>query len=257
MATTPGARLIRPLLRGLGCFAAALALAVVAYLLAGWIGSSVPRNGDWREPARGDVVIGVETNGVHTALVLPLVTPGKDWRRDFPITDIKRPDRPYTHVSISWGERAIFLDTPTWWDLSPRTVLRIATVGGEGLAHIGYYVRPATSSDLRPIRLRAMEYRRLVAAIEAGLRVQRPLVAHPGYGATDVFYDAGGTYTVLNTCNQWTSDRLAEAGVRTGWWTPMQGGVMKWASRPEGPRGLALPSFSPARGAVAGPAVGL
>lgn len=250
MAAASSAGLIRPLLRGVALAAVALVLVVAAYLLAGWIGSSLPRNGDWHEPARGDVVISLETNGVHTALVLPLVTPQKDWRRDFPIDDIKRPDRPYTHVSISWGERAIFLDTPTWWDLSPKTVLRIATVGGEGLAHISYYARPAASENLRPIRLRAAEYRRLVAAIDAGLRVQRPLVAHPGYGTNDVFYDAGGTYTVLNTCNQWTSDRLAEAGIRTGWWTPMQGGVMKWSPWREASQGLVLSPVTPVREAV-------
>ena len=56
---------------------------------------------------------------------------------------------------------------------------------------------------------------------------------HDGYGPQDVFYDAPGTYTVANTCNQWTSDTLAAAGVRTGWWTPFAGGVMKWVPNPE------------------------
>lgn len=232
MVATPRARLIRWPLR----LIAGLVLALGTYTMAAWVGSSLPRNADWREPAIGDVVIGVETNGVHTALVLPLVTPAKDWRKNFPLRDIKRPDRPYTHVSISWGERAVFLDTPTWWDLSPRTVLRVLTVGGQGLAHIAFYVRPAASAELRPIRLRASEYALLVASIEAHLETGRPLRRHPGYGASDVFYDAPGVYTAVNTCNQWTSDRLADAGVRTGRWTPMAGGVMKWARDP-GDRG--------------------
>ena len=55
---------------------------------------------------------------------------------------------------------------------------------------------------------------------------------HAGYGRQDVFYEAPGHYTARNTCNQWTSDRLAEAGVRTGWWTPFAGGVMKWVPEP-------------------------
>ncbi|MCB2083351.1 MAG: DUF2459 domain-containing protein, partial [Sphingomonadaceae bacterium] len=53
-----------------------------------------------------------------------------------------------------------------------------------------------------------------------------------GYADYDVFYDAPGTYHLGNTCNQWTSDMLAEAGIKTGWWTPFPGGVMKWV--PEG-----------------------
>ena len=98
----------------------ALAALVVLFALAGWIGSMIPRNGDWREPDSG-VEILVESNGIHTALVLPLVTPEKDWRADFPAADLAVPGRPYTHVSVSWGEREVFLNTPTWWDLTPRT----------------------------------------------------------------------------------------------------------------------------------------
>ena len=49
-----------------------------------------------------------------------------------------------------------------------------------------------------------------------------------GYGEQDVFYEAPGTYHFANTCNQWTSDTLSAAGIKTGWWTPLAGGVMKW-----------------------------
>src|SRR5690606_21296654 len=83
---------------------------VVAYALFGWIGSAIPRNGDWREPEDG-VEIMVETNGIHTALVMPLVTPERDWRPIFPASDVIASDRPFTHVSVSWGEREVFLNT--------------------------------------------------------------------------------------------------------------------------------------------------
>ena len=205
-------------------------LVIALFALAAWIGSSIPRNGDWREPENG-IEIMVETNGVHTALVLPLVTWEKDWRAEFPATDVAASYRPYTHVSISWGEREVFLNTPTWWDLSPKTVARIVGFGGEGLLHIAHYVRPVPSEDTRPLRLTRDQYRRLVAAIERSLP-QGPKVRYDGYGPQDVFYEAPGRYTMTNTCNQWTSDVLAAAGVRTGWWTPFAGGVMKWVPEP-------------------------
>lgn len=233
MVATPIARLIR----WLGGIAVGLVLAVGLYLLAAWIGSSLPRNGDWREPESGGVMIAVETNGVHTALVLPLVTPTKDWRRDFPLSDVARPDLPYTHVSISWGEREVFLDTPTWWDLSPRLVLKILTRGGDGLQHVAFYVRPESSETLRPIRLTQLQYAQLVASIEGDLPA-RPFAKHPGYGGSDVFYDAGGRYTAINTCNQWTGNRLADAGVRIGRWTPLDSSVMKWLKLPVMPDAL-------------------
>lgn len=233
MAATPVARLIR----WLRLTGAALGLIFAFYLLAAWIGSSVPRNTAWIEPASADYVIGVETNGVHTALVLPVVTPIKDWREDFPQTNLPDPARPYTHVSVSWGEREVFLNTPTWWDLSPRAIFRILTSGGEGLAHVAYYVRPAASDELRPIQLSAAQYAALVASIEGSFS-GRTLRIHPGYGTSDLFYEVGGRYTAVNTCNQWTSNRLAAAGVRVGWWTPSAGGVMKWVPRPTSETGL-------------------
>jgi len=225
------ARHLKRAARVLGWAIAGLALIVLLFALAGWIGSSIPRNSGWQEPAQG-VEIMVGTNGVHTELVLPLATPEKDWRPVFPATDLPLPGRDYTHVAVSWGEKEVFLNTPTWWDLSPMTVLRIVGVGGDGLIHASHYVRPAPSDDFRPLTLTPAQYRRLVAAIERALP-QGARVRHDGYGPHDVFYDAPGEYSVSNTCNQWTSDTLAAAGVRTGWWTPFAGGVMKWVRSPD------------------------
>jgi uncharacterized protein (TIGR02117 family) len=221
----------RKLTKALGAVLAGVVLALALFALAGWVGSSIPRNADWREPADGvEILLG--SNGVHTELVMPLVTPEKDWRPVFPAKDVAVPRSDYSHVAVSWGEKEVFLNTPTWWDLSPLTVLRIAGMGGEGLLHVAHYVRPAPSDDFRPLRLTGAQYRRLVAAIERSLpRGER--VRHAGYGPHDVFYDAPGEYTASNTCNQWTSDVLAAAGVRTGWWTPFAGGVMKWVPPPD------------------------
>lgn len=220
------ARYLRLAGRVAGWALAALVAAAALFALSGWFGSMIPRNADWREPETG-VEIMVGTNGVHTELVMPLVTPEKDWRPDFPASDIIDSGRPFTHVAVGWGEREVFLNTPTWWDLSPLTVLRIAFFGGDGLLHVAHYVRPAPSATNRPLRLTSQEYRRLVGAVERSLP-RGPRVVHPGYGRHDVFYDAPGRYTITNTCNQWTSNTLARAGVLTGWWTPFAGGVMRW-----------------------------
>ena len=70
-----------------------LALGIGLFFLAGWIGSSIPRNREWHEPPADDpaaVTIYVETNGVHTALVLPKYAPQKDWSETFPLRDLGR-----------------------------------------------------------------------------------------------------------------------------------------------------------------------
>jgi len=208
-----------------------LVTSTTGFFLSAWIGSSIPRNPSWTEPADG-IEIMVGDNGIHTEIVMPLVSPVKDWRTVFPAADLEDPHRPYTHVAVSWGERDVFLNTPTWADLSLSTAIKAAT-GGDGLLHAAHYVRPAPGSANRPIYLTYEQYAKLVKAIES----QAPVSGHreplPGYSTYDVFYDAPGSYHLGNTCNQWTSDMLATAGVKVGRWTPLPGGVMKWFQDPD------------------------
>ena len=215
--------------RILAWIAGAIAGLVLLFLLTAWVGSSLARNRDWVEPEMG-IEIMVDTNGIHTGIVMPIVTPQKNWSADFPASDLPAPLRPYTHISVSWGEREVFLNTPSWADLRPSTAIG-AAFGGDGLLHVAHYVRPAPDADFRLLRVTTEQYEKLVHAIERQVlpREERPPLL--GYASYDVFYDAPGTYHFANTCNQWTSDTLAEAGIRTGLWTPLPGGVMKWVPK--------------------------
>lgn len=212
-----------------------LATLVTAYLLAAWIGSSLPVNRGWEEAADG-VEIMVETNGLHTGLVLPIVTPEMDWRTIFPsAVQPVRSGRMPTHIAVGWGEREVFLNTPYWADLDPLTALRILTTGGTGLMRVAHYVRPTPSEYHRPLKLRPAEYRRLVRFI---LRTMPPAAdqarrsVYLSYEPDAVHHDALGRYTPVDTCNTWVGEALAYAGVRTGRWTPLAGGVMKWVEEP-------------------------
>ena len=129
----------------------------------------MPRNPAWVEPDEGISVL-VETNGLHTGIIVPITNDVTDWRTVFP--SAARPLRSGnlpTHIAIGWGERDVFLHTPVWTDLSPQTALRIMTVGGPGLLRVGHYYRPAPSAYHRVLRLRPDEYRRLAAFIIASL----------------------------------------------------------------------------------------
>ncbi len=209
--------------------AASLFAPIALFALFGWIGSAIPRNGDWVEPLPNErsIEILVGSNGIHTEIVMPLVTPEMDWQAIFPSSDLVAPTRPYTHVAVSWGERAFFLETPTWLDLKPSTAINALT-GGEAVLHVAHYVRPAPDEDMRVLRLRPSEYRALTQAIAGHLAPTGKRETLPGYARHDVFYTALGTYHFANTCNQWTSDQLAASGVEVGQWTPFPGGVMKW-----------------------------
>ncbi|ABC63529.1 DUF2459 domain-containing protein [Erythrobacter litoralis] len=222
-------------LRILGIAVGALLLLVLAFLLSAWIGSSIPRNAGWTEPEAGIPVM-IETNGLHTGIVMPVVSPLKDWRETFPTAGRPREDgwMP-THIAVGWGEKEVFLNTPTWTDLDPAVAANVVFGGGEGLLRVAHYVRPQASEDFRWITLRPEEYTRLVEQVEAALPpvpLATPRKSYTSYQQHAVHFDATGRYTLTNTCNQWVSDTLAEAGIKIGTWTPLAGGVMKWI--PEG-----------------------
>lgn len=228
MAAPPVRRLAR-LAFGAAAWAA---LAAGLFMLAGWIGSSIPRNPGWREPAEG-ITIMVETNGTHTGLVLPVNNAVKDWRTTFPGIARARGGAA-THIALGWGEREVFLDVPTWGDLKLATALRIALAGGESLVRVSHYIRPSPSEYHRPLRLTPEQYRRLADRIEASLAPppaagEREILR--GSYAPDDYYEARGRYTIFRTSNSWTGDVLGDAGVRMGLWTPFAGGVMKWIDR--------------------------
>lgn len=221
--------------RALLYLAAALATVTVLFFLVAWAGSSLPRNSEWREPEDG-ITIMVETNGVHTGIVMPVVSEVIDWRTAFPSAGEPTASGELpTHIAVGWGEREVFLNVPTWADLSPLTALRILVSGGEPIMRIAHYVRPAPSSWHRPVRLRPEEYRRLAADIMRQLpRLPKGVKRrdYPSFEPGAKNYDSLGRYTILNTCNSWVGNRLAAAGMRIGRWTPFAGGVMKWVPEP-------------------------
>ena len=212
-------RAARVTLAWLAVVAGAVALALAA-------GALIPANGGWRPPVAGPdtVDLFVETNGVHTGLTLPVFAAGVNWMDDFPITDAN-PALPATHIVIGWGSRDFYLHTPTWAQLKLSTALRAGSGLDSTLLHVGHLANPTEQTWRRPLRLSAARYRVLAAGIRA---MRAPGGVIGGYTADDVFYPATGRYTAARTCNEWVGERLREAGVRTGVWTPLSAGVMRW-----------------------------
>lgn len=211
---------------------AALVLPVLGYAAAGLVGGAIPRNAGWTPPATGEsggVRVLVESNGVHTGLVLPKLAAGIDLRDLSPAADLA--DSRYAaldHVAVGWGERAFYLETPTWADVRPLTVLRAATGSDRVVMHVEHVRAPAAGEDERVVLLRPEEYRRLVAFVRASFAPEAGRWHRSGYGPNDAFYAATGRYDGRRTCNAWTGEALAAAGVRVGVWTPFPVTVLGW-----------------------------
>jgi len=213
-------------LRRLSAIGQALLLVCAFYVAAGLAGGAIPANRDWRPPERG-VRILVESNGIHTGLVMPAQAAGVDWHRDFPAGDIADPRYAgLGWVAVGWGDRAFYVETPRWSDVRPLTVLRAAAGSPRTVLHVEHLGEPPVGDDDRAIVLTPDQYRRLAAFIRASIGPDGRVA--PGYGPSDIFYDARGRYSAVATCNEWTGRALRAAGVRVGIWTPFPVDVMGW-----------------------------
>ena len=200
------------------------------YLLAALAGSLIPVNRGWQEPAQGTVIY-VADNGVHADIIMPVAAESLDWRPLIPASDFAAADPNARWIAFGSGEQRVYLNTPTWRDLTPRTMWS-ALAGGNRVMHVEYVPDPRYA--VREIRLRPEEYRRLWAAIRADFALDpkgRPQrIAHPGYGPADAFYRATGKESMFRTCNTWAAGRLRLAGVRASLWPPFVPGLV-WRYR--------------------------
>jgi uncharacterized protein (TIGR02117 family) len=200
------------------------------YLAAALFGSLLPVNSGWQEPAQGTTIY-IADNGIHADIIMPVSAQGLDWSPLVPRSDFAAADPGARWIAFGSGEERVYLNTPTWWDITPRTIWSALT-GGKRVMHVEYVPSPAYA--VRQIRLRPEEYRRLWAAIRADFALDghgRPqYIAHPGYGCCDAFYRATGKASAIRTCNSWVADRLRLAGIRTSVWPPFVQGLV-WRYR--------------------------
>ena len=209
---------------------AGLAALPLGYFLAALVLGAIPANADWKEPKEG-VTIFLRTNGVHTWIMVPKVTPEMDWRPWVPGEHLR--DRRWgrgDHVALGYGNRTFYLETPTWGDLTMKNALLAAFGQGRSLMHAGHDHQPQPNDWQRPLTLTREEYARLAAHIQKSFQRDPqgrtiPVLGR-GYTSSDMFYEANGPYTALYTCNSWTGEALRAAGVKTGLWTPLSQSIM-------------------------------
>jgi len=207
----------------------AVAAVPALYLLAALLGSLVAVNRAWTEPDDG-VTIYLANNGIHADIVMPAVAEGLDWRPLLPRHHFAAADPDARWVAFGSGEERVYLETPRWRDIKPRTVWSALT-GGNRVMHVAWVGNPDYMD--RAITLRPEEYRRLWAAIRADFRLDqdgKPIrIDAPGYGRSDAFYWATGKFHALKTCNTWAAGRMRLAGVKTSLWPPfVQGFVWRY-----------------------------
>ncbi len=214
---------------------------LLTYLLVGIILSVIPANRDsgsdtiydpdkTNNPDKKNVEIYITSNGVHTDFLLPVRNAVIDWSYIHPYEDFRNIDASYKYICFGWGDRKFFIETPNWADLTFGTAFNALFLRSESAVHVTYIYNPAGFDIKRKMMISEARYGKLTEYIKASFQHDSfgrvILIPDTGYGSNDAFYEGAGSYSFINTCNEWTGSGLRRVGVETGVWTPFAQSVL-------------------------------
>ncbi|MCQ4034977.1 TIGR02117 family protein [Kaistella montana] len=179
-----------------------------------------------------NITVYILTNGVHTDLVVPIKSAEIDWNQEIPFENTLSKRTDFKYLSIGWGDKGFYLDTPTWAELKVSTALKAAFWLSESAMHCTFYDQMKEGKDCKKITLTKSQYQELIGFIRNKFdRDQngKPILIKTDavYGKNDAFYDAQGSYSFLETCNTWTNDGLKVAGQKAALWTATDRGIFQ------------------------------
>jgi uncharacterized protein (TIGR02117 family) len=204
-------------------------LAAGLYLVAALVGGVTAVNEKWQNSKHGYQVY-LHDNGIHLSIIIPRKQHLNDLETVFPAAHLPGDQKPAEYLMFGWGDRDFYLNTPTWADLRPGHAVNAFIGSGKSLLHVDHLNTLPTGARKLAVAHEAYQtiLSEIVLTVNANTSTPTPAPIK-GYGGSDVFYPARGyRYSALYTCNNWVSEILAKARIRTGYWTPLPFGVMWW-----------------------------
>jgi uncharacterized protein (TIGR02117 family) len=200
-----------------------IAMLILLWLGAALIGAVLPGQRTDLPGGPAEVEIRLLSGPIHYDFLLPL-----DAETRARLGLLAHGELPLDHTDaawlmIGWGARAFYTTTGRYSDLSAKAVLR-GVFGDRSVMRVDVLPELGSEGPWTRLFLSRVEYDALLGAILASFE-QDPegraqTLDHPGFNATDKFFEARGTFDILRTCNVWVGDMLRAAGQDFGAWTP-------------------------------------
>ncbi|MFN3406075.1 MAG: TIGR02117 family protein [Cytophagaceae bacterium] len=211
-------------------------LTVLLYLVLSVFLGIIPVNRQFN-PETGDIDVYVQSNGVHTNVIVPYTHEVQDWNAIIKPEHFSYPDRNIEYLAFGWGDRDFYINTPTWSDLRLSTAFNALFWRGTAVLHVtAYPYAPSVDRKTVHIKISEEEYRLLSCYIEKSFITENdtlvPVRFHYLY-ENDAFFEGKGRYSFIKTCNVWTSQALKHAGIRTAFWAPFDWNILYHHRRSE------------------------
>ncbi|MDA3938875.1 MAG: DUF2459 domain-containing protein [Spirochaetia bacterium] len=191
------------------------------------LGAVIPVNQGRRTPSEGKFIYLVN-NGYHIALVLPRDSCPYPETFDTPLNLTGKGGYFY----FGWGDRQFYLGTPTVLNIDWSMAVKALFIPSSSVLEVLYLhtISPelpgVTSLVVTNDELKNL-YQYIKAAIMESEKMPEQILFEEIDQAFQgsIFFEANGSYSLFNTCNNWTSKGLNQAGINTHLWTPFTWGV--------------------------------
>lgn len=185
------------------------------------------RHGDSRlYPARGETVTAYVLNyGFHTDIAVPA---SAVIARGGRLAAAARAAGTWQWYIVGWGDESFYTGTGASLDRAADGLRSLFWPGNPSVIRVtGLNVQPDKAflnTQSAALALSPEGFEAMARSMEASFAAApgEPLVASGMRDMPGVFFPARGAFSILRTCNNWTSDQLHAAGIAT---TPMIDGL--------------------------------
>lgn len=166
-----------------------------------------------------DIAIYITGNLFHTDIWVPVKTSVFDWNQFIKLSEIgQKSSGSYRYLALGWGDRNVYLQSPTLGDLQPGIALKALFLPTSSVMRVQGYDTLPSWNQLKPINISKDNYLNLVAFLQNSFSLNsqgKPINISYGYGNRDSFYKAQGQYSIIRHCNTWTAEALRSVEVQT------------------------------------------
>lgn len=180
--------------------------------------------------------IGLIHGLIHYDLVLPM---DANLRQHFAFAGpyVQEPQAEW--LLVGWGAEEFYTATGSYSEMSLKVAWASAT-GDDAVLRVEIAGEiPQDHPNITWLDLSHTQYEALLKGLlsdfdrnAAGQPIRH---SAPGFTLSDSFWEAKGSFSILNTCNQWISRQFSAAGIPFGRWTPTIQAVdltLWWNARP-------------------------